>query len=583
MMLASVNIFAQNRQQLELARAYEAGGDMKNAARIYIEQFEANNASTEAYEGMVRSMTAINQYAGLLPLIEKRFQVTSSQAVAFDAAVACFKTGKIAEADGWWKKAVQIGRESEGAWAEAARRQASLLDNQRAVESYLVARSKSSFDAAYSLQLAALYSTMGNVKAAAAEILLLHSEDRELAATYGRLSALMTSDSNANIVLEVIQAKTSVPDIDYITQWYYRHTGQWAKALSITEEIDKRSNPRGTELLRFADAARSEGAFDVAIDAYGRLMGPNADKRVSLSAAYGYALTLDLQLRSYPVIDKEMAKKAIERYREIISNYPDHPLCADALYHAAVLTDEVLHDADGARDMLTRLTNRWRGTTAAVDGSLVLANLYIAAGQDDAAFTTLTIVENDKNAVHADRRDVARMRKGDLQLFRGKRDSARAVYAALAATPGSVAANDALDRITLLMLEQDDSVGVNGFIRGLTSLARRDGSGAARIFVATAESASDPEIKDRCRISAAKVFISLDNHLAADSQLVLLLDRVPETSYGDQALVLAADLMEMRGDKQGAVTALTSLLVQYPKSILAPSARERIRRLRGDA
>jgi tetratricopeptide (TPR) repeat protein len=230
-------------------------------------------------------------------LIEKRFTILPSAAVAYDAASACFKTGKLAETSEWWKRATQLGKDSEAAWAQVAERQAKLLDNANAIKSYQTARSKSSYDGAYASELASLYSTLGRTKEAATEILILHSDERELAATYGRLSALMTSDSAAEVVLEIILGNSNTPDIALITQWYYRHTSQWDKALRITEEIDATSNPRGTEMLRFADAARSEGAYAVAIEAYGRLIGPDADKRISLSAAYGYALTLDHQLR----------------------------------------------------------------------------------------------------------------------------------------------------------------------------------------------------------------------------------------------------------------------------------------------
>lgn len=133
------------------------------------------------------------------------------------------------------------------------------------------------------------------------------------------------------------------------------------------------------------------------------------------------------------------------------------------------------------------------------------------------------------------------------------------------------------------MLEQFDAKGVQGYIQGMSALSRRNKIEASRIFVATAQSASDSEIKDRCRISAARTLIEIGEEAAADSQLIAIIDRIPESTYGDQALVLAADVLERRKDIQGAISALTSLLVQYPRSILAPSARERIRRLRGDA
>lgn len=571
------------QDQLDYAKAYEQSGDLRSAARIYLELFDANPARAGAFEGLVRTFDGLKQYSGLLPLIEKRFKAVPSRTTALLASATCLKIGKVEVAEQWWSKVIELGNDGSAAWAAVARQQSEFFLNERAIASYLKARSKADDEYDFALELSLLYSTTGQVSKAAEEILRAHQQQSELALTYGRLSALMTSDSASSAVGSVIMSATNIPEISFIKQWYYRHTGQWEQALTITKELDAASGQRGSEMLMFADAARAEGAYDVAIEAYGLLIDSGSDRHVSLSAAYGIAQTLDQKVRSTPSIDKKVATDVVERYNSIVAAYSDHPLSADAMYRAAVLIDDVLGNTHEAIEILTKLINRWRGTTASVDGALRLADLYVSVDQVEGALSALAVVDADRNPMNAERHDLARLRRADIILFQGNTDSARSIYTSLAASPASPAANDALEKISLLMLEQDDSVGVSGIVRGLHALARRRTEDASRIFVANVVEAKDNEIRDRSRIEAAQCFVKLGKQAEADSQLVAVLDRIPDTIYGDKALIISADVLERRGDVQGAIAALTTLLVQYPRSILAPSARERIRKLRGDA
>jgi outer membrane protein assembly factor BamD (BamD/ComL family) len=74
----------------------------------------------------------------------------------------------------------------------------------------------------------------------------------------------------------------------------------------------------------------------------------------------------------------------------------------------------------------------------------------------------------------------------------------------------------------------------------------------------------------------------LGDTLKAEPFLLSILQRVPESIYGDQSLWMLATVSEHKKDIKAAMQYLESLLVYYPRSILIPDARERIRKLRGD-
>ena len=113
-------------------------------------------------------------------------------------------------------------------------------------------------------------------------------------------------------------------------------------------------------------------------------------------------------------------------------------------------------------------------------------------------------------------------------------------------------------------------------------MVRRSYREAAVLFSQASKSASQGELRDRAALNAAKAYLDLDDDTSAEPLLQSIVNGIPETIFGDRALSLKADIQVRRGDKKGALLTLDSLLVNYPRSILVPTIRDRIRVLRGD-
>jgi TolA-binding protein len=62
-----------------------------------------------------------------------------------------------------------------------------------------------------------------------------------------------------------------------------------------------------------------------------------------------------------------------------------------------------------------------------------------------------------------------------------------------------------------------------------------------------------------------------------------MLIRYPESIYADQALMLLGDSFAADGRKDDAIFTYTDLLTRFKNSIYLQQARDKIRRLRGDA
>ena len=572
------------RDKLRLAATSERTGDMRSAARIYLELLEARPTDNAAYEGVVRTLTALGQFSSLLPVVEDREQRQPSADVSMQLAGVYWKLGKQQDAIAAWSRAVDRAGNDAEAWAMVAESQAAVLANAIAIESFLRARDKQDDADAFAAQLSALYIALGNVEQGAQEVLKDLRSSNDLMRAQGRLSAIMSTPKGVAVVGALLDTETDEQgDLARLRQWYYREVKNWKAALAVTIDLDKRSKAQGQELLQFGDGARRDGAYDIAIEAYETVLAGNPNEQRRLTAIYSYARTLDQKLRAGSTFDKRDAQRIIDRYAGIVRDFPSHWYASNALYQMALLELDILGNTDKGRDLLQRLVNQYQGTQAAADGALRLARLYIGVEQFDIADQYLTGLARTTSSETQPQRDVALVIRGDLAAWRGKIDSAQTFYAKVAAVPGSTAANDALDRLLMLQLADQDSAAVATMRQADKLAATGKASAAAATYHAAATTARDRELRDRCNLSAAEQYMTIGQDTTAMTLLDAIIADVPETIFGDRALFRKAELALRRKDVPMAVDALTVLLVQYPRSILLPDARERLRALRGDS
>ncbi len=573
-----------DRDKMRMAQAYERSGDLRSAARIYQELYAADGRNEGYFQGVVRTLMALQQYSSLLPLVETRIKETPRLETLVLAGALHAKLGATDKAMQFWNSAVKLADEKESAYVLIAQEQGQISLNALALDSYRSARKQNGSPTAYAEEIGRLAAITGDVETAAKEALSFYSVDGDLVRVQRQISLLLALEGGAAAVgTELDRLPDSYTDVLRLKQWFYRQTMDWDKALRVTERLDAQSRQRGQEMLLFADGARMDGQYDVAIAGYGKVMSGSVEERVRMSAAYGSARALEQKLRACRVLTRDEAQQLIARYDEIISRYGQHPIAADALLASASLQDDVLGKTADAQDRLLRLMNQWKGTTVWPLAGLRLADIYLATNLDAQAVEVLRSVASGPVVVVGEKRDLALLRLADLYLWSGKLDSARTLYSALTDSPNSPAANDAIDRLLLIDLAQDDSAAVLAIARALGLQGRRKFIDAGNDFSAVASTTKDTDLQDRALMLAAQCYVDGNASSKAEEMLVQIINRVPETIYGDRALFLAADVLIKRNDSKGAAAMLEAILTQYPRSILIPTARDRIRSLRGDS
>lgn len=577
---------ADERDQLRMAAAYERGGDLRGAARIYQELYAGSPSNESYFQGVVRTLSSLQQFDALLPIVESHATARESVEASILAGSLRARRAERPAAIRWWDRALELGRDKEQTLVQISTEQRKVALYDLALSSIRKARERSGrrADFPYSEELIGLLTITGAYAEASEEIVNVFLSERDMFRAMRSITVLLASEGSAEHLTRAIDR---LPDNSEealrLKQWVFRQTRSWDRALAASAALDRAVRANGNELLMFADGARNDEQFEVALKAYDNVLDVSKDQRTLMSAAYGSVRALEQQMRRSRELSDADAREIIRRYDDVISSYPNHPLCADALFNAARIEDAVLGLSEKARERLQRIQNQWRGTTTFADAALLLASLYLAINKDAEAQAVLGSVIAAPNVVAGDKQDVARLMLADMLLWRGQIAEARNGYTELADNPSSAAANDAIDRLLLLDIAQDDSASVRSFAEAEGLFVRRSYPLAYAAFMRIGDSARDVDLRDRACVKAMESAIAMRADTLALRPAQNVLDRIPETIWGDRVLLRLSEIEERRGDVPAAMKALNALLVAYPRSIFVPAARDRIRRLRGDS
>ncbi|MBU3678318.1 MAG: tetratricopeptide repeat protein [Candidatus Kapabacteria bacterium] len=570
--------------KFRIATAYERTGDFRNAARLYQELHAADPRNDSYFSGVVRSLSGLGQYAALLPLAEKKAIATKSPDDAILVGTLYARQNKLDNARSWWEKARSLSDDDESTIVRIGRDQMELFLHADALESFLAARTRNGSANAYADEVFKLRSASGDVSGAVADVIAAFSNDGDELAAERRLSMLLSFDGGQTIIAESLAElpRTVVKNLR-LSAWFFRETKRWKDAFDVISQLDQRSAVPGSELLMFAEGARSSEQYDVALQAYDEVARRSKEANMVMSAAFGSVRSLELRMRGATTITPTEARDVIRRYDDIISRYGNNPLVADALYFSGLLYDDVLREIDPARDRLLRLMNTWKASPRSVDAALRLADMYLAMGQDNRAREVLNGVITAPKGLAGDRADMAQIRLADILLWNGQLDSAKALYSPLAEASGSIASNDAIDRMLLLNLALDDSGSVKAIARAEGMVVRRRHAEAIKELEAVISSIRDLDLRDRSLLLCAKSCLEVGDSARAGEHLKKIIEMNPDSIFGDRAIWMYADLVAKRNEPLRAAQILETLLRNYPRSIIVPDAREQIRRLRGDS
>lgn len=573
-------------ERVKVAQAYEQSGDYRNSARLWQELYLANPNSEQYFNGIVRSFKAMNNYSGLTDLVKQRLEKRKTIGLLSLYAQILHKSDKQKEAIDTWREAIKLAPNTIETYKEVANSQIEMRLVEPTIQTFEQARLQFNTKLLFADELAQLYAAKGDYRNGLQEVLTVFEASKNLQGAQGRISALMVSDSAVRFISNTIEqvATTNETNLSYqkLYSWFLREVKQYEKSLDIVLRIDKLTRAEGREVLTFADQARNEGQYDVAVKAYSYIIDLSRSNPYAQFAYYGYARSLESKLSKSSNISRKDIEDIISRYRTLIKEYPSSNIAAEAVYHAGILYEDYLGDTQQAIKEFKTLLQSYSNYPSSAEGCIELGDCYLKINDLVNAEVYYTKAINDYSLRFPNYRDHALFKRGELYFFTANLDSALIMYNQIEQKPESEFANDAIERTTTISLNKDDSLTLRSYSKALLALKQRKYDEAVTLFEPVINSKSASDLAESSLLILADEQIKRKEYDKARSSLQQVLVKNPQTIYGDKILLMVATTYIETKNSPDAIKTLQELLASFPRSIYIQEAREKIRKLRGD-
>ncbi len=609
---------AEYAQKLRYAQVYEENRDPTNAARIYGELYTLNQNDGNVFEGYVRSLVTLRHYEDAEKIVNRRLAVDSSlDMLLLSARIEAWMNKRPASLAAFQKAEQQVNAKDCASLFPIVYAMMDVSYNQDALALLDEMRKASSGDADIcSSQIAGLYLRLGEFGRASKEfIAILKSGEGNVGMVEQRLAEYLTDSLSRATVLMALEREIAAADDPSVggptranlrlLAWLYGERKDYAKALQTIIQLDDLSQSQagstappgneGPELLQFADRARGEGALDVAAKAYAeasrRLKANRGQEYYVAQAELGSLKTWEAYYLSNSM-DKDSISGLITKYEDFAAHAPTNEFALDALAHAGGL-------AYSERFDLPRATKDYQAVLARTKGGLSdpmrqaafgLVDLAYASGDFPLAASRLQQIEVRLGTSHVPNEKEVRNRiLYDRALgcyYQMQFDSASALLEQVAADPSSDYANKAIELAGIV--EGSNTAGGLPSLKHFAEAALAEQAHKWDVAEANYRAIIDTEINaplaDRAALRSAGVLVKLGRAEDAIRELDSMQTKMLSSPLLDVAAFREAEIVERDlHDKARAQKLYEDFLERYPNSNFVNDARDRARKLRGDA
>jgi tetratricopeptide (TPR) repeat protein len=610
---------AEYAQKLRYAQVYEENRDPANAARIYGELYTLNPNDGNVFEGYTRSLVTLRRYDDAEKIVNRRLGIDSSlDMLLLSARIEAWLNKRPASLAAFQKAEQQVNAKDCASLFPIVYAMMDVSYNQDALALLDEIRKTSSDDADIcSSQIAGLYLRLGEFGRASKEfIAILKSGEGNVGMVEQRLAEYLTDSLSRATVLTALEREIAAADDPSVggptranlrlLAWLYGERKDYAKALQTIIQLDDLSQSsqagstapqgnEGPELLQFADRARSEGALEVAAEAYAeasrRLKAIRGQEYYVAQAELGSLKTWEAFYLSNP-LDKDSIPGLITKYEGFGASTQINEFALDALVHAGSLAYSERFDVPRATKDYEAVLARTKGglSDPMRQAAFGLVDLAFASGDFPLAASRLQQIEQRLGTSHVPNEKEVRNRiLYDRALgcyYQMQFDSASALLEQVAADPSSDYANKAIELAGIV--EGSNTAGglpsLKHFAAGALAEQAHKWDVAEAHYRAIIDTEINAPIADRAALQSASVLVKLGRVEDAIRELDLMQAKMLSSPLLDAAAFREAEIVQRDlHDKARAQKLYEDFLERYPSSNFVNDARDRARKLRGDA
>ncbi|MEM1042009.1 MAG: tetratricopeptide repeat protein [Bacteroidota bacterium] len=589
----------EEQGKFRLADAYLRAGQTDRALAMLEDLLAAEPNSFPVYDKLKEAYVTAKRYGDALALIESRMEQTAATPnLLAEQGRLHFLNDDPEAAAAAWQAAFDSAPARASTYQQVATAQITVRLYDDAVATLLQGRARTGDPARYRIRLADLYGRTGKQEQAFEEYAaLLGGDPQRLSFVQSRIGQMLEqdgADAAFTAALErLIRREPLVLPYRELAAWLYAETGDFGAALDAVRALDRLRSEQGQSLFVFAESALSAEAFDEALAAYQIVLDRHADGPMAPFALLGTALlherraeaggerAFDAGGNRIPATDYDAA---LARYEQFLREHPTHPSQPVALRRLAGLQKDVLRDYGQAEALLRDILRRYPDGEVAAEARLDLGEVAILRDDLVAARTAFAGVEEGERIGEAAER--ARLELARLAFYEGQFETAKLRTQAMNRNTATDVANDAIE-LKLLVSENTGPDSTNAPLRAFARarLLQRQQRPALALDAVDSLLAAAPghKLSDEAHFLRADLLRALGRFDEALDALDAFPGQFGDSHLADHAVFTAAELQERDlADPQAAIAGYADLLARYPGSLLAPEARARIRRLRGD-
>lgn len=585
--------------RFQLAESYLRAGQFDRAISLLEDLYDASPATHIFYEKLKEGYENVKKYDEAIALVDERIVLDANPVVLLsEKGRLQFLKGDEQDAYTTWDQAIDASPNHVNSYRVVYQSLTRVRLFERAVEVLERGRKQLKSTDHFQMDLAYLYSlTNAHDKSMSEYVALLRNNDRQLSFVRSRLGKFIDQegmlDKGIPIVESAVREEPLNRSFRELLGWLYMENEQYDEAFDVYRAIDRLEQENGNVLFSFAKQAADAGAYEAASAAFAEILDRYPDAPSAPEAQMGIGEMHEqraesLMERAYDQADNRIPapnyEKSLSAYRVFLQEYPTHVYFPEVLKRIGRIQQDVFFNLGDAEATLRSVLEDYSSSQAANDANYDLGRIAVMRGELEQARLIFSRIEEQLRI--GELAEKARYQLALIHFYKGEFDASLTLSQVMNENTSTDVANDAIE-LKILLFENKGPDSLNSALQlyASASLAKRQ-----RLFDVTLsrldslllQYGSHPLADDTRFLKASTLRETGRTEEALASLLEFPLIH-PRSFLVDQSLFAAAEIYELElGNEDLATETYSRLLTEYPGSLLANKARDRIRLLRGD-
>ncbi len=563
---------SQINAALQRATALEAKKDLTGAIHIYRGLYIMHPHRADLLLRLEAALSRAGRHAEAADLLHQRLSsVPNDKNARLRLGLALFALGQIDSADASWEPLLQQATTTHPFAIIADRYRKRNLDK-RAEQIYRRARTALQKTTLFARELAELAERRAHYPDAVREYLIWIQQNPQYRAhVEARLRDMAYNGDQHAEIFDVLSSPKDQTHLSLLIE-YALPAGFVAQTLDLLLSHDALKKNNTTYLFRIASYALDNDDPPTAITAY-RAICDHADRPDHMARAQlGLGKAYQLANRS---TDAQI------QYSDLIAQYPNRAEADEARFLVGLILRDHHNDAADAQQAFQNLIQTHRRSTWRYKALFALAEGHLQADSiEKARLIYHQIIAEKATAPEAIE---ARFRLAESHFLTDQIDKAQTLLDAVLKTHlNRDIINDAIALSALLQEGQRaDSTLLSAYASASLKLRQKDQDGALRAFETLHRTHPQAFLADRLLDHQAKIYTDQKRYPQALQTYRKLIATQPESPLSPAAHIAQGAIYDKYlGQYYDAQKIYETLLVNYPLSLEADIARERLRNLR---